>query len=133
MARVTSWEPVRLKWPVTLGRWIPLLPRGYPDVTAKVLDSFRSEIPNPSAGTTTAGYLAEAGFIDIAVTAVVIPVMDYAMAARFTLDQALAMARESRSLSEGQIQLWLDDLALIIHTGRWLPRSVAGSRRQRKF
>jgi SAM-dependent methyltransferase len=84
---------------------------GYPDVTAKVLDSFRSEIPNPGAGTTTAGYLAEAGFSDIAVTAVVIPVMDYAMAARFTLDQALATARARGSLSEGQIQLWLDDLA----------------------
>jgi len=90
-----------------------------------VLDSFRLQIPNPGAGTSTAGYLAEARFTDIAVTAVVIPVMDYAMAARFTLDQALAMARESGSLSEGQLQLWVDDLARRSRSGCFVGSGTA--------
>lgn len=82
----------------------------FPATTRALKDVFCSVIPNPHAGTRTAGDLAEAGFTGVEVVPVPVVMRDYASAFDLMIEPALTAALAQGSVGREDARRWTDDL-----------------------
>ncbi|QFQ95106.1 methyltransferase domain-containing protein [Streptomyces phaeolivaceus] len=96
----------------------------FPRTTRAVKDAFCAAVPNPHAGTRTAGDLTAAGFTAVEVTPVVVVMRDHASAFALMVEPALTAALARGLVDEDAAAGWTEDLKALSHRSAFTAAST---------